>query len=376
MTRSGETTEGTRTMDNYTVRFEGILKTESPFACSPPEHEHPKLKYKMLPRMTVHVGGFFQELPMINASTIRGSLRRAACSVVLERFRAVGQQATLEDYLLWSIGGVKGSGKEELDLSSRSSIIRNSAILATFGAGASPAGGMVGGRFMVGAAIPTEIFPVTVINGARSAENRNPDLADLIGIAGMEQAQEYTRANTQRAALTREVKQQQSALWKAEKALKEKTGKRPTTEEDVASLKEKLDASKALLAAAGEEAKEAVSDNSIGMPLAGYEVIPPGIEFPHLMEVKAVSSLHVGFIVDALSEFAVDPILGAHCSTGCGNVSARYSVKVRKNRERMLTDDGIFSFGKGEGAGFDGQFLAECLNEWEEHEFVPDHYRA
>ena len=118
--------------DRYTVYFKGTLKTESPFATSPEGNLGPN-KEQLLPCMPVNVGGAFVDTPFIPASSIRGKLRRAAARVIQDRFQAAGEETTFADWLLWSVGGVKGTGGEDIDPRKRAEVIGKSAVLSVFG---------------------------------------------------------------------------------------------------------------------------------------------------------------------------------------------------------------------------------------------------
>ncbi len=359
-------------MEKLTVYFQGNLRTETPFANSPEGNKGPN-KEQLLPRMPINIGGGFRQTVFVPASTLRGKIRRAAARVLLARFDALGEPVSFDDWLLWSVGGVKGSDDERVEVRRRAAIIEASALLAMFGAGDSPARTMVGARLHVDPGLPQEEIPATIVKGARGAENRNPELVEFLDPGEIDKVQAYTDANRDRSQLDKDVKEIGRDLHKAERA--EAAGKGPG-KEAIETQRTRLEKAQRDLQEAVEAQRLVGSDNAIGRPLPGYEVIPAGAVFPHRMVAKAATPLQIGFVLAALREFALDPVIGAHVSDGCGRISAQYHIQIRRGRGDALEAVGRLAYGDLTGLSLDGTEPRSWLQLWDETRLDPAAYRA
>lgn len=73
--------------------------------------------------------------------------------------------------------------------------------------------------------------------------------------------------------------------------------------------------------------KDSKADSvSVGMPLAGYQAIPPMSKMEHSIKIFNASLLELGGMLAALNQFSLNPIVGAHKASGCGEVQAKYEV--------------------------------------------------
>ena len=360
----------------YTVYFRGTLTTESPYANCPPGHRKPREPNKdrqLLPRIQVNFGGAFEEVPFIQPSTLKGKLRRAAAHVIADRFADAEEQVTFLDWLLWSLGGVKGTDAEDLPPRERQAIIASSALLSTFGAGESPAKTMVGAAFHVGPAIPEIKVDPVVFDSARAHENSNPALLDILSPEGVDQVTNYAAANRDRSQLSTKIKALEREVAKARKA----DAENKPFEGDLAEMEARLaDLQRLLAEAVAAQKALGTAELSIGRPLPGYEALPAGLEMPHAMQLTGQPKAHVGFVLEALDEFAIDPIIGAHVSHGCGRISARYDVSIREGRSRQVQSVGRISYGGFDGLRVEGEWLEGCRKAWGELDFKPAAYRA
>lgn len=359
--------------DRYTVYFKGTLSTVTPFANSPEGSRGPN-KEQMLQRLPINIGGGFIEVPIIPASTIRGKLRRAAARVLLDRFEQAGEKVTFNDWLLWSVGGVKGSGGEDIDPRERAEIIAKSAMLSVFGAGDSPARSMVGASLHVAPGIPTQEVRPIVLKGARAHEDKNPLLVSILPPEEMDKVSILIAANRDRSKLANRVKAQVRVLKKA--SIDKAKGKPSKTDDEMQTLETEITDLKRQLDEAIEAQKLVGSDTAIGRPLPGYEVLPGGLEIPHTMQVTLQPREYIGFALEALAEFAIDPVIGAHVSDGCGRIAGRYDAFVRRGRDRQVQHVGKISFGDMEGLQVEGEWLEECCRAWADLDFDPAAYRA
>lgn len=359
----------TKKEPRYNVMLSGTMTLVTPFACSP------KVDYPLgsedaapLPRIDVAQGGSFIRQPFVQASTIRGRIRRAAAHVILSRMEEHNEEPTWEDWLQWALGGVKNSGAESTDIIERHRLISSNAVLSMFGAGVIRTGGMVGGSFLIDPGIPSDPITPSVIRSARRAENKAPELFDFLSLEQMEVVKTYTDNNRENSLAKKEKQRLQKIINTFERA--KATGKASkVSQEEYDAAIEAINGVSTTVAA--------ISENSIGRPLAGYEVLPVNLTIPHRMIIKSATAEHIGFVVAALKLFGQAPYIGAHLSHGCGQIEMSYNVTHREGLFGQAHTDGTIDIGDFiHGATVKSDFLAECLEKWEKSTFIPANYRA
>ena len=329
--------------ERFNLELRGQLVTATPFANSPQgcvKKYDPDKGLQQLPMMPVFQNGAQMESPYIPASTFRGVLRRAAAEEVAEFFRQRGKDVRLTDWLLFSIGGVKGEEKENCSPRARHEYIESNPLVALFGAGTAGAGGMIGSKLHIAHAIPKSKVKPCRVEGARAHEDKSPRLLEILSDEQQDIVWQLTRVNHDRATLANKVKD----LEKQRKAAQSKRGKTggdelPEIDRQLNELKERLDQVVAIQ-------KQFGTSNTIGRPLPGYEVIPAGVEIPHRMTLADASLSQVGLFFAALRRFARDPVIGAHRSHGCGRLRGDYAVYRREGEIHKRL--GQLEFGENE----------------------------
>ena len=329
--------------ERFNLELRGQLVTATPFANSPKgcvKKYDPDKGLQQLPMMPVFQNGAQMESPYIPASTFRGVLRRAAAEEVAEFFRQRGEDVRLTDWLLFSIGGVKGSEKESCSPRVRHEYIESNPLVALFGAGDAGAGGMIGSKLHIAHAIPAFKVEPRQVEGARAHEDKSPRLLEVLSDEQQDIAWQLTLANSHRSDLSTKVKD----LERKRKAAQSKRGKTggdelPEIDRQLDELKKRLDKAVAIQEQFG-------TSNAIGRPLPGYEVIPAGVEIPHRMTLADASLSQVGLFFAALRRFARDPVIGAHRSHGCGRLRGDYAVYRREGETHKRL--GHLEFGESE----------------------------
>ena len=335
----------------HNLELRGTVTTATPFANSPAECKGPD-KEQLLPRMPVRLnGGGMVDSPFISASAIRGVLRRAAAEEVVELFRARGEQARFADWLLWSVGGVKGDEKEGCSPRDRHDYIEGNPLVALFGAGAAGAGGMIGSKLHIAHAIPDFEIKPPKVESARAHEDKSLRLLEVLPEDEQEAAWQYTLANRDRSQIKKDLKKAEQELRAAKSKAKE------LGEGIISQLDQKVRDLQQMLEEAVVAQKRLGITNPIGMTLPGYEVIPAGARIPHRMSLDAASLSQVGLFFAALRRFARDPVIGAHRAHGCGRIRGEYAVIQREGDQRRRL--GTLDFGEPEDAQKSGEW------EWE-----------
>lgn len=332
-------------MSNITLRLVGTLTAVSPIATCPPDCKGTD-NVSYIPR--------FGGKPYFPGSGLRGTLRRRALDAILSILSPDGGPIlSLEDYNLNAIGGVKGDGAEDTPNIGRLAAIRaKNPLIALFGANTP----WTAGKLLVGHARVTEprgsrrgdYVPFTdVVTGVRTDDfKRTRDKLMLLTEDERDRWEETDSANALRAKLTRDADALEAKL-KDKKAPIADAEVKATMVKELADLREKAKAA----------AAKAVSSVSTQLLLAGYEVLPPDTEMESSITIERANEIEAGLFVAALRRWAIDPVVGAHKSHGCGLMSAKWTV-MRLEGDQFV-NDGEVTVTPYEGVAVTGK-LAEC----------------
>ena len=316
-----------------TVMMEGCLRAEAPLATCPPNQPGTS-KVQQIPKTTLITDEGAGEVPFFPGPGIRGKLRRAAFTEVKDLVLD-GPELTIDDHYYNVLGGVKGSQKEgAVDLSRVRKIRDRNPLASLFGSGAP----WVGGRAMIGHAIPTnlQVAPVRVTGVRTDDLKRDPSQVLTLEPAEADRFLELSRVGWERGQLN-------SRLAEIEKLLRFKKHQSGPAEGEALSdkeLQDLRDEKKARMKELETLKGQGFSDVSVGLPLDGYEAIPAGTELSHTIGVRNATPVEIGLFVAALDRFAMDPFIGGHLAHGCGRVSARYKVRLRRKGRPFEMLDG------------------------------------
>ncbi|MDT8925210.1 hypothetical protein RBE51_20670 [Pseudomonas taiwanensis] len=262
---------------------------------------------------------------MFPATGIRGKIRRMARDTVREAIiEKTGNEKpfNLDQHYLFTLGGIKSSGDSERTTVAMDAAFRNAnPLISLFGAGDAGDLGFVSGHLGVSNAIcqmPCESENAAVVmSGARTDDLYRDKTqvaflseADILGLIG--QADD-NRVRSQ-------LKAEQKGLESKQRKLKKVNG----DETEIQKYQVAIDAIGAQLEALSK--KEGNKDVSVGMPLAGFKAIPQGQVMNHDFKLLKSNEVELGLLLKSLQRFSVEPVLGAHYATGCGVVSAQWTV--------------------------------------------------
>lgn len=253
------------------------------------------------------------------ATGIRGALRRACRDLVRNHLVGTGQEKpfSLDEHYLLTLGGIKGAGASDRAAIGEEARWRSlNPLLSLFGAGDAGYLGFVEGHLHVGNAITEEPCEPTTFSGARTddlyrdkSQLKFFSESDILALIGRSQG------NRNRAALEAELKTAKKAL---------NTAKAKGQEADVEAASKKVEDLETQIKAVKDAS--GAGDVSVGMPLSGYQAIPQGERMQHVMRLVRSNELELGCLLATLHEFALNPLLGAHKATGCGQVSGEWEV--------------------------------------------------
>lgn len=299
--------------------LEGTIKAEAPLAtCSKDLKDREGRDNQPVPVPTT-ITELGKRL-MFPSTGIRGALRRRARDLVRNTaIAATGNETpfTLDEHYFLTLGGIKGEGAQERStVAMEAEWRRKNPLLSLFGAGDAGVLGFVQGHLSVGNAIAVDAADPVIFSGARTDDlYRDKSQVRYLSDADIASLVSRAKGGKDRSALQAELKTVERDQKKASRE-----GKTDLAEE----LRAKADALKASVETV--KAESGTSDVSVGMPLAGWQAIPQGCKMDHRMLLVRSNELELGFLLETLSAFAMDPILGAHFANGHGLVSGEWVV--------------------------------------------------
>lgn len=300
-------------MNAKTYILDGLALAESPLAtCGPALSKLSKQLEKNGPLLVPTVSrsaGVYMYMP---GAGFRSKLRGAATNLAMRALKQGGRKLLgLADAQLLRVGGIKQSGAEAVMTHAEySAMLRENPLLSCFGA-STP---WVSGKLSVGHLecenpITSGGLQPMVIDGVRRDIMRgNPELSQYLA----------PEASSDYEASVQKIKA--SSAHKRKIADLEALIRRESDASQKKQLREQLDALKKTSADVTAVASQ--------MPLGGYQAIPAGELLKSKLRLLNASTLELGCVLCALDEFALAPVLGAHISHGCGEVSARWTVRV------------------------------------------------
>jgi CRISPR type IV-associated protein Csf2 len=281
-----------------------------------------------LPRMARYFESLGQlaYTPYFPSAGIRGALRRAARDVLFERI--TNKKWSLDLHRLLTIGGVSTSGPEgDININAIQLFRDKNPLISLFGATSGPKNPWIEGKLAVGHAIPPIPIQPSIVTGVRTDPlRRKPAEITMLDEASAAALDDICNAGRNVSKLRRKIEKLNSDLKKAKKAKEEETI--ANIEAEIQNLTETLE----------EQAKLSGTSSSIQLPLSGYEAIPPGLSLNQRIVARGVNMIELGLLVSALRRFALEPLLGAHLSQGCGVVRAEWEVSVADIKGKIMLE--------------------------------------
>ncbi|MCF6783736.1 hypothetical protein [Stutzerimonas stutzeri] len=299
--------------------FEGTMTAEQPLAtCSAALNEAYGAKGKPLPVP-------FIDTPkgrrlMFPASGIRGKLRRALRDVLRAKLiERTGNEKplSLDEHYLLTLGGIKGKGDTDRSTVAMEKQWRESnVLLSLFGAGDAGVLGFMQGRLAIGNAICSDVSEPAIFSGARTDDlYRDKGQIAYLSDEDVELLISRAKGNRDASVVKRDLAAKEKALKVAQRAKDDELSQSLSAEVD--ALKAEIDSIKT---------QSGAGDNSVGMPLAGWQAIPQGAVMEHRFILAGGTQVELGALLAALGQFSSLPVLGAHFAAGCGLVSGEWEV--------------------------------------------------
>jgi hypothetical protein len=303
------------------LRLDGEIVAESPLATSPPNtpigtpapsaQSRPPTPLPRMPKFLQEVGLVL--VPYFPASGIRGRLRRLCEEAA--RYGIAGEDGLspfgIEDVYYLRNGGIKGGGDEnKVDILAAAVRRDRNPLIALFGAN-SP---WDKGRLRVGRAAPATPVTVDVVRGVRADDfGRGGDALVVLSPEGRSEWLE----RSQRVAQASRMRQRLAEIDRARRREKD-AGRLAALNAEAADIQ------------AGLQGSESGTEVSVLLPLPGYEAIPAGTRLEHDFTLIDVRGYEVGLFLEALDRLALEPVIGAHVSQGCGIISGTWQVRMRR----------------------------------------------
>lgn len=299
--------------------FEGTMVAEQPLAtCSAALNESNGGKGKPLPVPSVTTPKGIRL--MFPATGIRGKLRRALRDILRAKLIEITgneKPLTLDEHYLLTLGGIKGGGTSDRSTVAMDAEWRNrNVLLSLFGAGDAGVLGFMQGRLSVGNAICSEVSRPVVFSGARTDDlYRDKEQVSYLSDEDVSTLIARAKGNRDASVVKRDLASKEKALKTAQKSNDEEAAKQLAAE--IETLKNEIVSIKA---------ESGTGDNSVGMPLAGWEAIPAGASMDHRLILAGSNQVELGAVLAAIGQFSAMPVIGAHFAAGCGLVSGEWEV--------------------------------------------------
>lgn len=317
----------------YFLALDGIITANQPLTTNPPSQSSSSAAKEptRLPKMMMQIDGIRGTFPYFPAAGIKGKLRRSAVDVVRDQIiKDTGNDKpfNLATHYFLSIGGVLSKGATEDDARDPEKDKKVRAInplVSLFGAGFP----FIAGRVSVGHALPIESFEPLVIKGVRSHDlSRNPEGVEYLEAGSVDLFFQSSILSGKKSKLVSQGKALEQSMKRAAK-------------DDKEAFREKLAENKKLVEAVEAELTEIGSSTvAVGQLLDGYEAMPIGTQLSHQITGRNMSIEEIGLLLLSLEQFALDPVLGGHIGNGSGEVSVKYTLKIREKSERQFSEVG------------------------------------
>lgn len=291
----------------YDIFFDGALTTVEPFTFSQPFGDG------HLPRM----GGKLY----IQASSIRGKLRRLARDVIYEETGCV--KLPLADFYFLTLGGIK-SGKTEGEKDSEDKLAVNKVmavreknpLVSLFGAMAPQT---IPGRLMVSHAIAMNDIPTDIVKHVRTNDLvRTPEMVGILNDSALSDYLAMKGEADVRSKVSADIKVKQAHLRKLDKG----SDAYATLSAEINDLK---------------EGKKGMTQVQVGLPNLEYEVIPQGAKLSSRFTLSGATEREAILFLKAMDRFAQNPQLGGKANHGLGVVAGEWDVRFRSAGKPMET---------------------------------------
>lgn len=250
------------------------------------------------------------------ASGLRGALRRRLRDVLRDNLIARGKPGLLlDEHYFLTLGGIKGSGAEQRStVKMEEEWRKRNVLLSLFGAGDAGVLNFVTGKSSVGNALCGIETKPMVISGARTDDLfRNREGLEYLVDSEVSELIARAEGNTKASAIRKEITKLELDLRKAKREDLDTTA----IDSELKKLNENLE--KTLKASNA-------SSVSVGMPLAGFQAIPPFASMEHTIKLFAATPVELGAMLEALNRLSLNPTIGAHKAVGCGEIKAEYEL--------------------------------------------------
>ncbi len=265
------------------------------------------------------------------ATGLRGALRRALRDVLRNNLiERGGNGLLLDEHYLLTLGGIKGSGAEQRStVKMEEEWRKRNVLLSLFGAGDAGVLNFVSGKSSVSNAICSNSVKPMNISGARTDDLfRNREGLSFLVDSEVNELIARAEGNSKASAIRKQISAKEVELRKAKREDMDVSG----IEAELSTLNEKLE----------KTLKDSnASSVSVGMPLAGFQAIPPFTAMDHSIKLFNATETELGGMLAALNRLSLNPIIGAHRAVGCGEIKANYEVfKVgEQDLELVMTLD-------------------------------------
>lgn len=305
-------------MNTITLVFEGIVTAEAPLTVNRPNDKFHKDDFGRLPRAGVKAPGTQAYFP---GSNLNGALRRKCRDIVREATISSGKPFTIDEHYILTQGvdttnRVKNERADGV-IDFEKAVRNANPLLSLFGRWKLP------GHLAIYDLCPVSGNDECVFmhgEGARIDDfDRSPGEASFLSAEDTIKLKKILHQDKDIQKQINEMVDSQKSLTSQQR--KAKGEEKESLQAEISKLEENVKQLKN---------EKSGSEESIQMPLPGYEAFVPGTQFKHKMVLSNVNEIEIGLVFDTLLRFSEKPYLGGHFKNGCGEVSAEWDIKYRK----------------------------------------------
>jgi CRISPR type IV-associated protein Csf2 len=293
-----------------TIIIDAVISTKGPLSITLPVAQGGRAnEFNNFP---ILARGIDEEGKLLNtaylpASTIRGFIRRSAGLSAMQRRLEAGGTTTLQQAYS-DILGQSSDAKEEVDLVKLAAMREADPILDLFGSWS------IKSRLLVSNFLPkVNVLPQAITGVRKDLEDTDSTLGYL---SAEDQSAYYNRSdiNSQRAAADAVVKGVRREIAKAKKEGK-----------PLADLESALEIAETKATSLKSEMGDMANSTRT---ITEFYAMPAGLDLQGRIVIEQAKDRDLEIILQALNALSLRPILGAQVARGCGEISAKFSIKV------------------------------------------------
>jgi hypothetical protein len=309
-----------------TIKLKGRITAVTGLSISRKDDNFPGGGFSKDLRRLPRAGVKMQTTPVfITGATLRGALRRSALTRIRQHIitsTGVEKPFDLATHYMLSQGvDITGQSKNEKSnqvVGAEDALRESNPLLSMFGRWKLP------GHMSVDSLHPTmqtDKNPCFYVEGAGARTNdfvRSPELVGTLSEDGQNELRKLLLEDEVASLDTQPLRKQLEEL-----ALLRRNS---SDRDEKAAIKQQEDSIKLEIKEIDKQQKG--GREAIQRPLDGFECIKPSTEFEHQMILQQGNEDEIAILLEMLSEFSRNPVIGGHQNLGCGTIVMTYDISI------------------------------------------------